>query len=208
LGVVLYEALTGRKPFGGDTPVAVARAMLSTSAPRPSDAGHDVDADLDEAVVRALAPSPVERYPDAATMAAALTAGTDAVRRDDDTSTAVSRTPAGSTVASERVATSSFRVEPPTLLGPAVPPGDGAPGRQPPSARPGRPRRRGRGPVVVAALVLAMAAGGLVLVQSRRTAGPTPAVTASTTAPAATPTAPLPAPLDQAIDDLQRDVQP
>ncbi|HET6795365.1 MAG TPA: serine/threonine-protein kinase, partial [Acidimicrobiales bacterium] len=54
-GVVLYEALTGRKP-NGDPPT-------------------DMPADLAGAIVRATAPDPADRYPDASAMASALGLG-------------------------------------------------------------------------------------------------------------------------------------
>ena len=74
LGVVLYEALTGAKPFTGDTPLATARAV-SSGAHRPlADARPDLDPALVAAVERALDPDPDRRFSSAAEMAAALRA--------------------------------------------------------------------------------------------------------------------------------------
>jgi non-specific serine/threonine protein kinase/serine/threonine-protein kinase len=72
LGVVLYEALTGQKPFAGPTPVAVAQAVVA-GAHRPlAELRPDVDRPLTQAVERAMARDPADRFPSAASMAAAL----------------------------------------------------------------------------------------------------------------------------------------
>lgn len=74
LGVVLYEALTGVKPFEGDTPISVAYAVDTTEAPRVRAALPDVDDRLDEVIHRALAKDPGHRFSTAAEMAAHLRA--------------------------------------------------------------------------------------------------------------------------------------
>jgi eukaryotic-like serine/threonine-protein kinase len=78
LGVVLYEALTGTKPFAGDVPVAVAHA-IHEGAHRPlTDARPEVDARLANVVEQAMARDPGARFPSAAAMAAALDVPADA----------------------------------------------------------------------------------------------------------------------------------
>ncbi|MFL5482909.1 MAG: protein kinase domain-containing protein [Gemmatimonadaceae bacterium] len=66
LGVVLYEMLTGRKPFSGDEEVAIAHAILHDEPPLPSMYRGDISAALDGVVVRLLEKEPAERYGDAA----------------------------------------------------------------------------------------------------------------------------------------------
>ncbi|HEY6568331.1 MAG TPA: Stk1 family PASTA domain-containing Ser/Thr kinase [Actinomycetota bacterium] len=62
LGVVLYEMLTGRPPFTGDTPVAVAYKQVNESPVVPSQLNPDVPARLDAVVMKALAKNPSNRY--------------------------------------------------------------------------------------------------------------------------------------------------
>ena len=72
LGIVLFEMLTGQRPFSGDGAAAVALARLTTTPPRPSALRTSVPPALDAIVVRAMALSPADRYPSAAAMGGAL----------------------------------------------------------------------------------------------------------------------------------------
>jgi serine/threonine-protein kinase len=72
LGILLYQMLTGRPPFEGDTPVAVALRHLDEEVPAPSASAPDVPAGLDRVVAVATAKDPADRYADADAMATAL----------------------------------------------------------------------------------------------------------------------------------------
>jgi serine/threonine-protein kinase len=72
LGIVLFEALTGQRPFSGDGAAAVALARLTTTPPRPSSLRASIPSELDAIVARAMAFDPDDRYPTAAAMAGAL----------------------------------------------------------------------------------------------------------------------------------------
>jgi hypothetical protein len=72
LGIVLFETLTGQRPFSGDGAAAVALARLTTTPPRPSALRPGVPAALDSIVLRAMALEPTARYATAAAMASAL----------------------------------------------------------------------------------------------------------------------------------------
>ena len=55
VGVVLYELLTGKVPFTGESPVEIAMTHLSDTPPPPSELHPDVPEELDMIVMRALA---------------------------------------------------------------------------------------------------------------------------------------------------------
>ncbi len=78
IGVILYEALTGRVPFEGDTAITVALKQVSEAAQRPSSFNPAVSPALDAAVMRALEKDPDRRYASAEAFVAAL----DAAQRD------------------------------------------------------------------------------------------------------------------------------
>jgi tRNA A-37 threonylcarbamoyl transferase component Bud32 len=71
LGAVLFECLTGRRPFQADSPVAIALAHVREPVP---DLPPEVPRDLAVVTKRALAKHPEDRYPDAGAFAAALQA--------------------------------------------------------------------------------------------------------------------------------------
>lgn len=68
LGVVLYEMLTGRPPFTGDSPMSVAFQHVSTEAPPPASLNPDVPQSLNDVVMKALRKDPTARYQSAAEM--------------------------------------------------------------------------------------------------------------------------------------------
>jgi eukaryotic-like serine/threonine-protein kinase len=74
IGVILYEALTGRVPFEADSAVAVAMKQVSQTPQRPSSINHRVSPALDAVVMRALAKDPGERFQSADAFIAALDA--------------------------------------------------------------------------------------------------------------------------------------
>jgi serine/threonine-protein kinase len=65
-GVVLFEMLSGRAPFRGDTPVAVAYQHVSEPPVKPSSINPTVSPALDAVVMHALAKDRFERYQSAA----------------------------------------------------------------------------------------------------------------------------------------------
>ncbi len=72
VGVVLYELLTGKVPFTGDSPVEIAMKHLSDTPPAPSELQPGVPKELDLVVMRALAKDPERRYQSAEEMDADL----------------------------------------------------------------------------------------------------------------------------------------
>ena len=74
IGVILYEALTGRVPFEADSAVAVALKQVSETPRRPSAINPNVPPALDAVVMRALAKDPDARFKDADAFLKALDA--------------------------------------------------------------------------------------------------------------------------------------
>jgi eukaryotic-like serine/threonine-protein kinase len=68
LGCVLYEMLTGRAPFEGDSPLSVAYKHVRESPRPPSAQNPDVPSELDAIVMKAMAKNPDNRYESAAEM--------------------------------------------------------------------------------------------------------------------------------------------
>jgi beta-lactam-binding protein with PASTA domain/tRNA A-37 threonylcarbamoyl transferase component Bud32 len=68
LGIVLFEMLVGRTPFGGETPLAIAYKHVREEPPEPSSLNPDVPRPLDAIVLKALAKNPENRYASAAEM--------------------------------------------------------------------------------------------------------------------------------------------
>ncbi|MGH2402034.1 MAG: Stk1 family PASTA domain-containing Ser/Thr kinase, partial [Candidatus Limnocylindria bacterium] len=80
LAIVLFEMLTGRRPFEGDSAAAVALKRLNEDPPTPSSIGRPVPPGLEAILMRALSREQVDRYPDAGAFAEALRVW----RRDPD----------------------------------------------------------------------------------------------------------------------------
>ncbi|MET0998409.1 MAG: PASTA domain-containing protein, partial [Marmoricola sp.] len=69
-GCLLYELLTGRPPFIGDSPVSVAYQHVREQAQPPSAHDEEITPELDAIVMKSLAKNVGDRYPSAAAMKA------------------------------------------------------------------------------------------------------------------------------------------
>ena len=74
LGAVAYFLLTGQTPFTGQTAMEVMIAHTRDPVASPSQVHPEIPADLERVVLRCLAKSPEDRYPDTPSLAAALAA--------------------------------------------------------------------------------------------------------------------------------------
>ena len=72
LGAVGYYLLTGHPPFEGDKPIKVIFAHAHEPVVPPSSLARTIPADLERVILRCLAKNPADRFPDAASLEAAL----------------------------------------------------------------------------------------------------------------------------------------
>ena len=142
LGVVLYEMVTGRPPFSGDSPVMVASKHVLEQPTPPSKLNSDVSRELEAVIMKAMSKNPDNRYQDA-----------DEMRVD------LERARLGQAVQATPVLPESARTQriapagSPTAVLPPVTPGDGE-------------RRRWWIPALIVLLILAVLGGGLYLLAS------------------------------------------
>jgi hypothetical protein len=154
LGVVLYEALTGRPPFEGETAMAVATKHLTEQPVPPRRLAPGVPQSLEEVTLRAMAKDPGERYQAAGELREDL----ERVARSERPLLGVAAGVAGAGVGAG-AATESPPGSATAPIAPArtsvLPAATPAPAGAPPSAPAGPPGRRTPvAPLVVAGLVL------------------------------------------------------
>ncbi|HHY90139.1 MAG TPA: Stk1 family PASTA domain-containing Ser/Thr kinase [Clostridiales bacterium] len=68
LGIVLYEMITGRVPFDGESPISIALKHIHESVPLPSQFNKDIPKALEDIVLKALQKDQIKRYSSAAEM--------------------------------------------------------------------------------------------------------------------------------------------
>ncbi|WP_168582866.1 Stk1 family PASTA domain-containing Ser/Thr kinase [Gephyromycinifex aptenodytis] len=124
-GCLLYELLTGRPPFIGDSPVAIAFQHVGEPPQPPSVHAPQVPPELDVVVLHALAKDPAVRYQSGADFAADL----DAVMEGDPTLAAKAAVAAGTMAPPTPKEPETGPV--PRIVDPAEVAGDGASGHRP-----------------------------------------------------------------------------
>jgi len=68
VGVMLYEMLTGKKPFDGDNPVSIALMHMQTQPKKPTDINSSIPDGLEEITLKAMQKEPAKRYQTAGEM--------------------------------------------------------------------------------------------------------------------------------------------
>lgn len=74
LGVIIYEMLSGRVPFTGESPTVIMMKQVQDPPPSILEARPDLPASVDKLIERALAKQPADRFQTAGELSAALTA--------------------------------------------------------------------------------------------------------------------------------------
>lgn len=208
VGVVLYEAVTGRVPYAGETPAEVAEAHRAGIVRPPSELVDGVPSRLDSVVLQALRPEPERRFRSADAMAHALATVDAAPPTDPEAGNDTTRV-----VTVPRPARSGGYV-PPTA--PPEPRPEPVPRTGPPRAAGPRPRREpiarrlaGMAGLLGTLVVLGLAAavivfGVLPLLQSGQGGGGDPSAPATTEPTSAPGTVSVPGvvglPTDEAIE--------
>jgi serine/threonine-protein kinase len=73
LGVIVFEMLTGRVPFTGDSPTVIMMKQVGDDPPSVLEARPDLPASIDNLIKKALAKKPAERFQSAGALSEALT---------------------------------------------------------------------------------------------------------------------------------------
>jgi eukaryotic-like serine/threonine-protein kinase len=157
VGIVLYEMLTGKVPFSGDSAIEIAMKHLNELPKPPSKIRPEIPEDLDQVVLRALAKAPEDRYQTAEEFAEDLhrvEAGLPLAPETSEAATALLAAP-GATIGgtTQVLPTDATHVAPPRPHAP----------RRPPPYQPGYmyeeppPKRRRWAPWLLVALLLAAA---------------------------------------------------
>ncbi|MFO0601558.1 MAG: protein kinase [Polyangiales bacterium] len=185
LGVILYEALTGRVPFDGDTLYAVLNAIVTGVAPPPASLEPSVPPALEAAVIRAMQRDPGARFPAVSALGRELlpfaSEEVAAVWRrvfgENPPAALLRGTPAADTIAAPGVAP---RVTPASQPSPAPVASTLQPGLV---SAPPAPPRRPPGPMAALAVVAALVAIGFVAARSLRGTPPVAPAAAALAAP-------------------------
>lgn len=72
LGVLLYEMVTGRRPFVANTPIEITYKHISEPIPRARNVVRDLPLEVEHVIQRAMAKRPENRFQDMASMCTAL----------------------------------------------------------------------------------------------------------------------------------------
>ena len=153
LGVVLYELVTGRKPFTADTPAGVMLKQVNEPLPSPRQFAPDLPEGLEAVLVKALARDPAGRYESMNEFAAALEALPSAMKLEVG--------PGGETLVA-----SGGKRQVAAMVNQAAPGGPQTPGSpipgvpMPPAAPPKTGTRWGRW-IPIGAVVLLLCIGGV-----------------------------------------------
>ncbi|MGH2809610.1 MAG: serine/threonine-protein kinase, partial [Actinomycetota bacterium] len=181
VGVVLYEALSGKRPFEADNPIGLANQIQNEQAPDLEEVRPDLHPGLAAVVRRAMQKDPAVRYQSADEMAIALAAALSPRETGDATVVTAMASPDDTRVISREPAP-EYRAAPARRPGPFV-------------------LRN----VVAVGIFLVVLLIGALLLQNLNSSGGSPGPGQSTIEPGSPS---LPQPLEDAVARLERAVRP
>ena len=153
VGILLYEMLTGRVPFDGEKPVAIAMRQINEAPLAPRVIVPTLAPQLNEVVMKALEKRPSSRYRTAEDFTQALLAVRPLLPEPTEASTQVLAAGVNDSPGTTRILTNGGPITGSTRIGPPPP-------RQPSAPPPARKRKRSVVPLVGAVLgVLLLAVG-------------------------------------------------
>jgi serine/threonine-protein kinase len=190
VGVLLYLALSGRRPFEGETPLALMRAIERGRAESLTSVRPELPFDLVAVVERAMSRDPDRRFDSAVEMAAALEPSSadlepssaalePTLAIDTDAATETVPVEIASHVGDTQILETSGRAD---------------------------PRRRRRGLRVAVALAVVVVASAVIIERNQGHSGIVPPTATTPTTNVAPTRTQLPAPLDDAIRKLEQAV--
>lgn len=187
LGIVAYEALAGRRPFTGESQVAIAMAQINETAP---DLPVTISEPVRNLVYSCIAKNPADRPASAAHLARAA----QALRRGDVAAAAA----AVPTVLGDAAVTTVFGEAATTQLLPSVVPGaQGLPTEEP------KPRNPWTWPLIaLIAVLLVVLVGAIIVLFVQPNSAINPSTPPSSAAPDPSETMPVPSTSPSPSDDL------
>jgi serine/threonine-protein kinase len=200
LGIVAYEALAGRRPFTGESQVAIAMAQINET---PPDLPVTVSEPVRNLVYACIAKNPAERPQSAAHLARAATA-----LRRGDVQAASAAVPAVLGVAGATAATMLMPQQGATAATTVLPSAAGVPG-EPVEETEEKKRSPWTWPLIVLIAILAMVLIGTIIALALNSGdngdNPTTAATTRSTPSSAPPSTTAPPPTPDAPETIQID---
>jgi serine/threonine-protein kinase len=200
VGVLLYEALCGRRPFEGDDPFALASAIKEGRYDPPTAVLPHADPAIAEVIERAMRRDPAERFGSAEEMASALLGA----EEPGDATASMKPAPAPDSRGTTKNSRGTTKKMDPDATQTVPAPKLDETARLPyqaPAPRPARPRRRPTTVLIVAAAVVVIALVVILAIAVLTGPGTQPG-------PGSTGGSSLPAPLEDALARLEESVQP
>lgn len=182
LGVVLFELVTGRRPFNAETPYSIAVMQVTAEPPSPRQFNPDLSLSLEHVILKALRKRPEERFQTATELTEALRMAVENPAGFNPHDTQPNRRPVAEVTQPMAVNMPQFSATPVTPVTPPTPVSGMRAVRVPTNPQPAKRARSGGAGmwmgVTVGALIgcvlLTLIATGIVLIGGQFLAQPTP----------------------------------